>query len=181
MARFTLHVADIEAKGRRDYHFAVPAEWLAEALADTELRPATGEPGELSVSAKKLGDDVYLDGHLRAAVRLPCARCGEDMTLAIDLPLQQFLSPRPDTPSPMPEELELTPEDLDRDYYAGETIELDALVREQILLEVPMRPAHEGGCDPEVEKILASSSESPKKESPFAALLSLKDQAKKGE
>jgi uncharacterized metal-binding protein YceD (DUF177 family) len=46
----------------------------------------------------------------------------------------------------LPEELELTPEDLDRDFYDGLDISLDDVVRESLILEVPMKPLCSETC-----------------------------------
>src|SRR4030065_464925 len=47
---------------------------------------------------------------------------------------------------PEADELELTPEDLDREFFTGDRIVLDDLVREQLILEAPMQPLCRQDC-----------------------------------
>lgn len=160
MAELVLHLPEIEAQGRKTYDIALSRAWLAEAFADTELTMAEQPEiaGRLRLDAQKAGDDVVLQGSLTVAVLAPCARCNAPVALALDLPFTQHLTPRP-SGQELPDELELTPEDLELEHYAGDEIILDALVREAILLEIPMRPLHlEGQCDPEVEAALEAAS-----------------------
>lgn len=180
MPELVLHLPEIEAQGRKSYDLALSRAWLTSAFEGTDLsvpEDAPEPPGRLVLDAQKAGDDVVLQGSLSAALRTPCARCNGPMRLDVAAPFVQHLTPRP-AAGELPEELELTPEDLELEHYAGDEIALDALVREAILLELPMRPLHpEGGCDPEVEAILAES-ERRGAQGPLAGLASLKDKLK---
>lgn len=180
MPELVLHLPEIEAQGRKSYDLTLSRAWLTSAFEGTDLSVPEDAPepaGRLVLDAQKAGDDVVLQGSLSAALRTPCARCNGPMRLDVAAPFVQHLTPRP-AAGELPEELELTPEDLELEHYAGDEIALDALVREAILLEVPMRPLHpEGGCDPEVETILAES-ERRSAQGPLAGLASLKDKLK---
>lgn len=180
MAHLVLHLPEIEAQGRKTYDLPLTRAWLTGAFEDTELGvpdDASEPPGRLVIEAQKAGDDVVLQGELSAALLTPCARCNAPVRLDVAVPFTQHLTPRP-AAGELPEELELTPEDLELEHYAGEEIALDALVREAILLEVPMRPLHaEGGCDPEVVAALAAV-EQRAATSALAGLASLKDKLK---
>lgn len=175
MAEFTLSLAEIEAQGSKQYAFEVPKEWLCKALEDTEFE-AGDQKGSLEVSAQQTGDDLLVQGTLATSIVVPCSRCNEPVPWPVQVRLTHVLSPLPETRRKMPEDLELTPEDLDKDHFSGDFVELDALVREHILLSVPMQPKHTEGCDPEVMRLLEPKP-SPKAASPFAALLDLRDDA----
>ncbi|MCB9619299.1 MAG: DUF177 domain-containing protein [Sandaracinus sp.] len=180
MAHLVLHLPEIESQGRKSYDLALTRAWLAEAFADTDLTipdDAGENAGRLVVDAQKAGDDVVLQGTLDAVVMTPCARCNAPVKLEVSMPFVHHLTPRPDHHE-LPEELELTPEDLELEHYGGDEIALDALVREAILLELPMRPLHpEGECDPEVEAALKAASEKAAS-GPLAGLAALKDKLK---
>lgn len=179
MAELVLHLPEIEAQGRKSYDLALARAWLSEAFADTDLtvEEQPGHAGHLRLDAQKAGDDVVLQGTLKVAVLAPCARCNTPVRLEIDTPFTQHLTPRPSAQE-LPEELELTPEDLELEHYAGDEIVLDALVREAILLEIPMRPLHpEGQCDPEVEAALEAASQRAGSGA-LAGLAALKDKLK---
>jgi uncharacterized protein len=156
MAELVLNVQDIDETGK-DYDFPVTHAWLTTVLVDTDVSPRHGEPeGHLSLHAHKQGVDVVLVGRLRASLTTPCARCLEDAVVEVDAELGALITARAPEPKPgksgkpgpkkheklrpVPDALELTPEDLVRDFYTGDTIVLDDVVREHLLLEVPIQP-----------------------------------------
>ena len=177
MAAFVIHLADLTDTGEKAYVFPITREWLAEALDDTEYDPpeAGRVPGGFEVTGREVGDDVLADGRIHATLRVPCARCNEAIDWRIDLRFTQlFVSRGSCEEQHGDEELELTPEDLERETYVGEEIVLDALVRENLILEVPMTPRCPGGCaDPRIAAYLDRADE--KKPGPLAGLLDLKD------
>lgn len=176
MAKFKLNVGEIESKGRKEYSFAVTLDWMREALADTDF--SEGEAGTLDVVGELVGDDILVRGKLTTSIVVPCSRCNAPLEHPVDESLTHILSRTPETR--FPEDLELTADDLDRDVFQGDFIELDGLVRESILLSVPMQPTHdEADCDPDVMKHLANAGAS-KRKSPLAALADLRvDKEKK--
>lgn len=186
MATLILRIAEIESKGRIEARFPLTRAWLEEALAETELTvPHDGasekaggdEVGVAEVVAHMAGQDVVVQGQLNVALEVPCARCNEPLALALDVAFTQLSSPRPDRHE-LPEELELTPDDLDRDYFSGDELALDAMVREALLLEVPMRPLHdEADCDPAVVAALADAA-ARRPKGALAGLAGLKDKLK---
>ncbi|MEO0326246.1 MAG: DUF177 domain-containing protein [Myxococcota bacterium] len=125
---------------------------------------------------------MLIQGHVRAALEAPCARCVATVTHAADVRFTSLLSPRAGALA-LPEELELTPEDLDRETFSGDDVVLDAIVREQLLLDLPMRLVHEdGACDPDVAGYLESEAAKAARVDPrLAPLLALKQQLGKDE
>ena len=65
------------------------------------------------------------------------------MPIAVDTDLSGLFSKRS---AATVEELELTPEDLNRVVYVGDSIILDDFVRDQVLLEVPMQSLCREDC-----------------------------------
>ena len=165
MAELVLNVQEIDETGK-DYDFPVTHAWLATVLVDTDVAPREGEPeGHLSLHAHRQGMDVVLVGRLRASLTTPCARCLEAAAIDVDAELGALITarapePKPPKPGvskptgpkrheklrPVADELELTPEDLLRDFYSGDTIVLDDVVREHLLLEVPIQPLCSEDC-----------------------------------
>ena len=178
MADFKLNVAEIESQGRKAYSFEVGVDWATTALADTDFDAGTA-PGALEVEAELVGEDILVRGSLVATIVVPCSRCNAPLEHRVAESLTHILTRTSETR--FPEELELSADDLDRDVFRGDFIELDELVREHILLSVPMQPTHdEAACDPEVVKHLAKPGSS-KRASPLAALADLRVDAKKKE
>jgi uncharacterized metal-binding protein YceD (DUF177 family) len=176
MSSFVIDLYDLDATGEKAYEFAITREWLAEALEDTEYGAAEGGPGSLEVVGRKMGDDVLADGRIQAVLSVPCARCNDDIDWPVDLRFAQLFVPRGAyEEQATDEEVELTPQDLERETFVGDEIALDALVRENLILEVPMTPRCPGGCaDPAIAAILDKPEEE-KKPGPLAGLLDLKD------
>lgn len=173
MADFVLNVPELDGKGRQSLAWPVTQTWLEEALADIDLDAAEDAGGELTVEAHKVGDDVLVEAHVVTKVVAPCARCSEPTEVPVTADFTQLFTHRGGAHVELPEELELTPEDLERETYDGDEIALDPLVREFIILEIPMSPRCEGGCaDPDVNRILGGTAAAP--EGPLAALLKLK-------
>lgn len=175
MSSFVIDLHDLDATGEKAYEFPITREWLTEALEDTEYGAPDGDPGKLEVVGRKMGEDVLADGRIQAVLRVPCARCNEDIDWPVDMALTQLFVPRGAyEEQATEEEVELTPQDLERESYVGDEIALDALVRESLILEVPMSPRCPGGCaDPAIAAILDKPEE--KKPGPLAGLLDLKD------
>lgn len=153
MPEFIIKIQDLE-EGRGEFAFPIRPEWLAESLADAKLRPpaspfpdAEGVPGfgKLEVSAQSAGDDVLLRTAIRTRVLAECSRCLGDVPVEVDLHLHNMMSPA-NKRAPLPEELELTPEEVAHEFFSGDKLILDELVREHILLEVPMQPLCSDDC-----------------------------------
>ena len=107
----------------------ITSEWLAGACPDLEARPG---PGGLSLRGRlsRSGDDFLLLGHIGGTLETTCARCLEPARLAVDAQLTVTFVPADD------DELD---DDADVVAFAGNQIELDDEVRDEILLAIPVQ------------------------------------------
>ena len=154
MAFFVLDLADIDASGK-DYSFAVGAPFLDAALAGTSVvKDPARLPGSLDVHAQRTGKDVLVQGRLETGVLAECARCLEPAHVSVAVDLAVVFSPSA-TPAATrgrhaaaPVVIDDDDEDdgVERERFTGEQIHLDGLVREQILVEVPMSPLCREDC-----------------------------------
>jgi uncharacterized protein len=96
--------------------------------------------GRLVLHAHKQGTDIVLHGHVSAGLVVECSRCLGEAPIDVSVDVASLLTARSADLRPEPDELELTPEDLEREFYSGDHIVLDAVVRENLLLEVPIKP-----------------------------------------
>ena len=161
---FSVPVRDLERSDQRRT-WEIPTEWLERALADSDAR-SDGKPGTLELYLKKTGREVLVKGRAQAGVTMPCARTMEPVPVALDAEILLLLTPRPTAPpaapkpgrrqrnspmeAPTPARSErdgdegpgeyLSAEQAGRDEYSGDEIELDAFVREHLLLELPLFP-----------------------------------------
>lgn len=140
MSEFVLNVQDIDEAGKH-YDFPLRPEWLADALRGTDVRVHEAAPvGRFAVRIHKQGADLVLQGRLTAGLAVECARCLGDARIDVATDVASLLTARAADLRPQPDELELTPEDLEREFYSGDQVVLDAFVRENLLLEVPIKP-----------------------------------------
>jgi uncharacterized protein len=154
-AEFSIPVHDLDAAGK-PYAFKVRDAWLLAALEECDAKPA-GHEGSLEVRVSKSGNDVVVHGRLKAEVTIPCARCLEPAKVAIDTQLSVLMVPAHSMKAPRDEEeQEIADDEADVLPYSGDEIVLDGLVRDEIVLEIPMIPLCSEDCPgmsppPEIE------------------------------
>lgn len=103
------------------------------ALEESELRLIT--PAEVRGRVRRKGEDVELTGTVRAAVELLCARCLKPVAVPIDAEFAERFVTAVSWRSE--EQHELASEDLNLSVFDGRSIDLDQLVREEIVLAAP--------------------------------------------
>jgi uncharacterized protein len=130
----SIPVRDLDAAGK-PYRFPVRSAWLRGALEGTDVR-AADDDGTLELRLSKSGTDVVVRGALQASVVVPCARCLEPVRLAVREPVSVLAVPSP--PAGAPTDEDQGAEQADLIPYDGETVVLDDLVRDAILLGIPM-------------------------------------------
>jgi uncharacterized protein len=96
------------------------------------------------VHLSKHGHDILVRGSLSGQMELACSRCLESFAAPAAIDFDLLLVPGPPTATAADEELSLT--DLDQDYYTGETVDLESLLREQIILMMPLKPLCDETC-----------------------------------
>jgi DUF177 domain-containing protein len=144
---FTIVVTDLDAGGK-SFHFPVRSGWLRGALEGHEAT-SSGADGGLDVRVSKSGHDVVVRGAVDAELSLPCARCLELFKLPLHADLSVLYVPagkahaEDETETPA---YEFTSEEADTLPYDGETVVLDDLVRDELLLEIPMIPLCSEAC-----------------------------------
>ncbi|MDH3201865.1 MAG: DUF177 domain-containing protein [Myxococcales bacterium] len=144
MSAFVLQVQDLDESGK-EWNFAIGTDWLSSALAGTELKP-TGHEGAFHVHAQRTGQDILVQGQLSADMLASCARCLADVAIDVDLAVAALFSPEHTRPYSS-EEIEVRLDETNRDYYGGTEIVLDPMVREHLLLEVPMKALCSDDCE----------------------------------
>lgn len=125
---------------------ALDPAWLAQVLGDTEMTPAEGAHGA-KLRLDLDGRDVILSGSIETRVKAACVACLEDIEVPVATEFQLVLSPAASAKTHRAhEEVELSASELDADVYTDDAIDLSHWLREQILLEAPVHPRHEGDC-----------------------------------
>ncbi len=99
--------------------------------------------GHLHVQRR--GQDVFVQGEVRASLKFECGRCLESFPFPVEATISQML--RPEGSSRVEaKEIELAPDDLDYATYSGEELLLESVVEESLLLSLPMRPLCSEDC-----------------------------------
>jgi uncharacterized protein len=149
MPAFVLPTTDIDESGR-SFHFTIEPAWLREALTDTGLHVADDAvAGTLEVFAQKTsGEDYVVRSRVKTLVNAPCARCLEDVALPVDLELTTLVHPKSAAPrnTTDEEDLDIDEDSPDVEYYSGELIILDPVIRENVVLEEPMQTLCREDC-----------------------------------
>jgi uncharacterized protein len=173
---FSVAARDLDASGKR-FRFAVRASWIRGALEGTDVS-APDADGELDVRLSKSGTDVVIRGAVAADLEVPCARCLEPARVVVREPVSALAVPAAVTEreghSADPEGDSLAAAESDVIPYDGETVVLDDLVRDELLLGIPMIPlcsescagirpqpsgdAEGSGMDPRLQPLLALKS-----------------------
>jgi uncharacterized protein len=125
-----ISVAQIdEDEGLRLHHLYGEGE----PALDSEETRMTGRT-ELELSAAREGARVKLAGKIKATVEYDCDRCLSPQTVKIDQDFDLLYIP----PAGTEGEHELGERDLSVGFYQGDFIDADDLVREQVVLALPM-------------------------------------------
>jgi uncharacterized protein len=93
------------------------------------------EPVTVDGRIRRKGVEVELRGQLRTKIAVACGRCLKSVELPIEVAFTERFTPAVTWKNE--EQHELTEEDLDLSAFDGEGIELDDLVKEEILLAMP--------------------------------------------
>ena len=91
---------------------------------------------EVRVDYYRAGQELFFQGHIDGSVIGHCARCLEEYTFQLGKDFFVVLVPKAN----LPEEAELSGDELDLSFYEGDQVDLSPLVREQIILALPTRP-----------------------------------------
>jgi uncharacterized protein len=96
-------------------------------------------PVQVRVNLSRSGRIILVKSRVEARVKCICARCLDPFALTLSSEIQVSIKPKPDPRLDPPEEIELSREDLESDFYEGEEVDLSPLVQDQVLLTLPAK------------------------------------------
>ncbi len=124
----------------------IPDEGLRIA-SPVELGPVFPEEGwtldDVGLFLERQGPDVLVTGRFAATARLQCSRCLEPLETRVAPEVDLHLLP---APSARQEEVELGADDLEVDFYQGDTLDVAGLLRSETDLALPMKPLCRPDC-----------------------------------
>ena len=125
-----------------------PIRVEGEVLPDQlNLQPGEGrvvENPRVQVVAEKHGRQVRLRGSLKVSLELACARCLDAVRMQLSPEFDQFYQSNPG--SNLSGEIALTRVDTEVGFFNGDFIDVVDIVREQIVLALPMKPMCREDC-----------------------------------
>ena len=127
-------------RGRGDFaHVYQPGE-----LDPVDERVKLGQPVEVKGGVRTTGAGVGVNGHVETRVQVECDRCLKPVELPVsaDFALEYITEADYESSSAAA----LSEEELSVSVFDGESIDVDEIVKEQILLAVPVRTLCREDC-----------------------------------
>lgn len=100
-------------------------------------------PVEARLDLNKAGKAIIVGGALKTALELQCSRCLKDFTRTLDIPVNVVYHPIEEIDA---DKHELKDDEMDMGFYKGEELDLLELLKEQILLNIQMKPLCNEHC-----------------------------------
>ena len=123
--------------GGMNLRFEKDGAWLRGFLTEAEPFAFTLRRIDVVCSVRRIKETVFIEGSVTASAEAPCCRCLETARMPLRSSFKYTFSPAPVEPQ---EEVELSAEDLELAYYEEDTIDLDRVIFEQIMLQMPIKP-----------------------------------------
>jgi uncharacterized protein len=141
-----IKIADITAQPLQvEQLLAVP--WLEEILSGgnpTGFHPVREQV--VNVVVQRMGVEILLQGSGILEMKTECSSCLKVFETKVPVSFRTTLRPKPNQAQALPEEMELCAQELDESFYSGDVLELDDILREQVLLSLPMHPRCSEEC-----------------------------------
>lgn len=106
------------------------------------------EPLTVNAEAELAGKEIQVHGHISGGLEAACDRCLEQIRMPVELDFD--LPYRPMEEIAREEEVEVGEDELEVGFFSGDGVNLADVVREQVLLSLPMkivcRPDCRGLC-----------------------------------
>jgi uncharacterized protein len=200
---FIVHELD---DGPKTYDEVIERAFVEDALEGEEEFHAGEAPGALHVTLTKMGREILAVGTAKATFVAPCARCLNAFTIPVVGEIEAVAIPASAAPAqPAPkggkrgaakdaakkpakaprkhdddedDDDDVTDDGPDTIRYEGEHLVLDDVVRDALVLEIPMMPLCSEAC-PGIERPPLAEEPADRSVDPrFAALLSVKPGSK---
>jgi len=91
-------------------------------------------------------DSVVVTGTLDTCAALNCSRCLEETTASVHADIRIVFEPATADADALGEVVELTEADMERVPYDGDFLDLAAVIQEEVLAAMPLRPLCQTAC-----------------------------------
>lgn len=136
-----IDLRDVE-QGSKVFDVSYSPEWW---IRQDEFDPVLGlrAPIKVHLEVERVGRRFFLKGRVTGELLLQCDRCAEEFLRPMDEEFELIVERAPKAAET---EKELKKEDLLEETIEGDDLELDAIVREQIYLFLPMKCLCDDSC-----------------------------------
>jgi uncharacterized protein len=136
-----IRIHDIE-ESPKEFLWEEPTDELNEILAHGPVHDYTfAGPAAVQVRYYRAGLELFFSGRAVGPVLGSCARCLDPFSFRLDVPYAFVLVPHGHRTDDDQEE-----EDVNLSYYRGHEVDLSPLIREQVVLSLPMQPLCRDDC-----------------------------------
>ena len=151
---FIIPVDEIPEPGKL-FQEQIPGDWLAASLL-APYKPASDL--EIALELQKVQDNVLVQGTLRMALSFFCSRTGDAGLMEMTLRLSELFQPASSHTIKLADGVESDDLEGDEPYtYEGRKLDLEPLIREQIVLAQDPYPSVVEGPDPDDDTVAWSS------------------------
>jgi uncharacterized protein len=104
-------------------------------------------PVDLTARVTKDAQKVRLEGRVKTTLETDCGRCLDPFTIPVDAPFDLMFLPEADPAVQRRDaEAQTQEDDVGVSFYKDDTIDLGAVMREQFILALPMKPLCREEC-----------------------------------
>jgi uncharacterized protein len=118
-------------------------DWFRDLLPEKEKRDFSIQKIEVFCQAKRIRETVFIDGSLETTITSNCCRCLEVTHLPVKINFRYTFVPEKNRSK---QEDELSAEYIEYGYYQDDVIDLDALIFEQVMLQIPIKVLCTDSC-----------------------------------
>jgi uncharacterized protein len=118
-------------------------DWFRGLLPEKEKDYFSIQKIEVFCQAERIRETVFIDGSLETTVASNCCRCLEVTHLPVTTTFRYIFVPEKKGSK---QEDELSAEDLEYGYYQDDVIDLDNLIFEQVMLQIPIKVLCTDAC-----------------------------------
>ena len=129
--------------GGMNLRFEKDGAWFRGFLPETEPFGFTLRDINIACTVRRMRESVFIEGSVTAQAEAPCCRCLETAQFPLATSFRYTFAPAPSEPQ---DEVELNTEDLELAYYEEDLIDLDRVLYEQIMLQIPIKPLCRETC-----------------------------------
>lgn len=122
----------------------IPLEGLELDFESSIETDAFLTPVRARLRIEKHDTEVFVKGDLTAEAKLQCGRCLKEFQKYLSIPVEAVYHPVEELKEE--DTHEIKSEELDMDFYSGDELDPEILVKEQIELNLPMKPLCSESC-----------------------------------